>query len=207
MRALVLLIITMASFNAYAQGIKIDLGLSELDLSLKFGAMFGKIQSDSNKAAGTQDFGGFVAGGVFSFDQSGNWTLFISPEAAFDAVNKSAIRKGAQAGFIYHLLGGSKKVTTPLYNATITTSYPASLGIVGKSGYFDYSVIDPQNLLPSTRGTVIENSLGIDFRYDRPSGSSFGGQISTLLASVPSGTENLKTSSVMEILTYWRSSF
>jgi hypothetical protein len=191
MRALVLLIITMASFNAYAQGIKIDLGLSELDLSLKFGAMFG----------------GFVAGGVFSFDQSGNWTLFISPEAAFDAVNKSAIRKGAQAGFIYHLLGGSKKVTTPLYNATITTSYPASLGIVGKSGYFDYSVIDPQNLLPSTRGTVIENSLGIDFRYDRPSGSSFGGQISTLLASVPSGTENLKTSSVMEILTYWRSSF
>lgn len=197
----------LISCGVQAQSIKIDLGLNQFDFALKLGAVLGKIKSDGNKAAGVQDFGGLVFGGIFNFDQTTNWTLFVAPELAFDAENKSTIRKGAQAGFIYHLLGGSKKVVTPLYNATIATSYPASLGIVGKTSYFGYSVIDPKNLLPATDGAATENSLGIDFRYDMASGSSIGGQISALLVAIPAGTENLKTSNLMELFTYWRWSF
>jgi hypothetical protein len=207
MRIALILSLMLLSFGASAQSIKVDLGFNQFDFSLKTGAMLGKISSDDNKAVGTQDLGGIIFGGIFNFDQTANWTLFVSPEAAFDAGNMSAIRKGAQAGFIYHILGGSKKVITPLYNATIVTSYPTSLGIVGKTGYFDYSVIDPQKLLPATRGTVTENSLGLDFRFDMASGSSIGGQLSALIVAIPSGTENLKTSSLMEIFTYWRWAF
>ena len=207
MRLIVLFVAMLFSLAANAQSIKIDLGFNQLDVAVKLGAMFGKIKSDGNKAAGTQDFGGLVFGGTFNFDQTSSWTLFVSPELAFDAENKSTIRKGAQAGFIYHLLGGGKKVVTPLYNATIISSYTTSLGIVGKTAYFGYSVIDPKNLLPATDGAVTENSLGIDIRYDMTSGSSIGGQISALIVAIPAGTENLKTSNLLEIFTYWRWSF
>lgn len=206
-KALIIAILMSLPLSARAQSIKIDLGSNDMDFAMKLGAMFGKVRSDEREGAGTQQFGGLSVGGIFSFDRATSWTVFVTPEVALDAVNKNIIRKGAQAGFIYHLLGGSKKTITPLYNATVITSYPASLGIVGKSSYFEYSVVDPSKLVSTLKGTVIENSLGFDFRYDLASGSSFGTQVSAMLLAVPTGTEGLKTSNLVEISPYWRWSF
>ena len=202
-----LIVFMLLPAEAKAQSIKIELGLGDVDFAFKFGAMVGSIQSDENRAAGTQKFGGIVGGGIFSFDRSASWTLFVSPEGTFDALSKSIVRKGAQAGFIYHLLGGSKKVFTPLFNATLVTSFPASLGLVLKSSYFEYSVVDPNKLIPATKGSVSENSVGFDFRYDLDSGSSLGAQLSAMFLSVPTSSEGLKTSGLMEIFSYWRWAF
>jgi len=189
-----------------AAAIVISFGEQEMDLAAKAGVMTGTISSQANKSAGKQAFGGAVLGLSFGFDHTQKWSTFVTPEAAIDASSRAVIRKGAQAGLLYHLSGGAKKTKTFLYNAEMTHTYSHSFALVLKSSYFEYTVRDAEERLEPIRGTVIENSAGFDARLDISEINSYGTQLTYSFLTMPTGVEGLSTS-ILELGFYWRRYF
>ncbi len=186
-----------------ADGASITIDTGETDIIFATGGMTGTVESHENKAAGVANVGGVTFGVAAIFDLSAGWSGSALTQVALDSKTRDILRKGIGGVLLYHLFGGSKKLSHKLYNAEVTQSQNFSLALLMQGAYQGYSARDPSDKIKPIEGTVVEISGGLDFRKDLGTKFATGLQIASTVLSMPASVEGLRTK-VSQAALYFR---
>lgn len=177
--------------------------LTDRDVSLGMGGMFGTVESPEVNRGRPVPFGGAIVGVGFFRDFGASYTGYLEPQIAFDGTTQSVSRKGINIGLCWHLFGGARRMTQMLPGILLEEENHGNFSLLFRSGYFSFSAQPSAQGANPLVGAVVESGVGIEYRHDLFATSAIGMRFIKSMMTFSTSVENLKTD-YAEITVFWR---
>lgn len=165
------------------------------DFAVRVGGAVGSIGNAEVKTDKPSIVGGVLVGVAFLTDDSYSVTTFLSPQILLDGTRKEVIRKGVDAGALWHLLGGARRLSQQTGLGGIESRSRYSLSLLIKTGFFAYTATDPTGKVAPIEGSVIETGGGLEMRYNLSDRTAIAVQVAAVPLAFPTSSERVKTTS------------
>ena len=176
-----------------------------LDLTLRLGVILGSVELEDPATQTTTPFtyGGVPIGVGFNFDFSRWFTFSVEGHFVFDQSNAQITRTGFDFMAAFHLLGGARRTTSDYGgSATLMSRDSYNLSLLLRTGFHSYGATS-QDVGDTLEGSVFENKIGAQYRYDIDSLNAISASFLITGLSLPSGLQRL-TTSLIAIFVDWR---
>ena len=178
----------------------------EYDITLKTGAHAGSIMKPAEKkgeSAKSFAFGGAPIAFVFNKDYSLKLSVLMEVGIVMDLTAQQVTKQGFYGGVGYHILGGARRIVQTSEFATLATSNPYNLSLVGMGGMQHFSASEKDNTEVRIAGAIFEVVGGLQYRHDIGEESSLGLEVLQILITLPASVERLETTGT-SFLFFWR---
>lgn len=178
----------------------------DLDVSYKSGIAFGSMHRPrkGTDPPGDFDFSGVPLAFVVNQESSPYFSFYAGIQILIDVGNDVVSRKGADAGGCVHLLGGSRRAIVEKSPPFVLLSYNNyNLSLCDRMSYFLFSVSNKEDIEQNVQGAVLENLVGLNFRYDLTKETALGVEGYATVKAIPASVERV-TSNSTEALLYIR---
>jgi len=181
-----------------------------LDFSVKTGVTAGKLIRELSTAEGIDkpamelDYGGLPLAGALNIDLSRSFTMSAEIHFIADFLNVQLTETGVHVGLAYHLLGGSRRVSTDLGYAEIVHREPYNFSLLFRVAYSHFNASPRLNptVEEVVNGSAFESMAGIQFRQDIGERSALALEGFLTVSSLPATSERVKTNRMEFILSY-----